>query len=86
MSAIVRAIRNGQTSRENSPMLTLPRVQTTYMIIPTGGVIVPIIPFTVKTTPKCIGSMPAYWTTGGLGHPLWRGELTVLMPLPIEAM
>ncbi len=40
-------MRNGQTARENSEMLTFPRAQTTYMIIPTGGVIVPIMLFTV---------------------------------------
>ncbi len=51
------ATMNGHASRANSPMDIFANAQTTYMIVPTGGVIVPIIMFRTSTTPKCTKSM-----------------------------
>lgn len=42
----------GHTSRENSAMEILPSAQTTYMTVPTGGVMAPIMMLSTKTIPK----------------------------------
>ena len=57
-------MRNGHTSGTNSSMRTPAIPQVTYMTMPTGGVIRPIIRLRTMTTPKWMGSIP-YWRIRG---------------------
>lgn len=46
------AMIKGNNSIANSTIEALPRPQTTYVIVPTGGVIAPIMTLRTKNTPK----------------------------------
>jgi len=58
------ATTNGHTSLVNSPIEIFPRAQTTYMMVPTGGVMVPIMMLRMNKTPKWRGSIPAWRSKG----------------------
>src|SRR5205085_12290964 len=57
-STTISGIRNGTIARAMRSNDMRAIFDTTYSTTPTGGVTVPIMRLSTKTSPKCTGSMP----------------------------